>query len=113
MLRDPAARRRLEVLNPITTSLGVNHPTHLQTPQSGISSTSLSAPFGGVGYAPQYTPVSAVRPYNPQSWMPSPPHGSDGPQFAAQRHSEMEGKTISYGERLLPYGYQCWVLTFF
>jgi hypothetical protein len=71
-LRDQAARRRLE-LNPLTTSLGVAHPPlpH-QTP---VSASSLSAPFG---YNPQaYTPVSAVRQYNPQQWAASPSVASD------------------------------------
>ncbi|PMD46311.1 hypothetical protein L207DRAFT_523720 [Hyaloscypha variabilis F] len=71
-LRD-AARRRLE-LNPLTTSLGLAPQAH-QTPNSAISSSSLSAPFG---YNPStYTPVSAARPYNPQQWLNSPSVASD------------------------------------
>ncbi|KUJ21801.1 uncharacterized protein LY89DRAFT_384646 [Mollisia scopiformis] len=69
-LRDAAARRRMQ-LNPITTSLNVaQHQSHLQTPLSALSSSSLSAPFA---YNPSYTPISAVRQqYNPQAWTASP-----------------------------------------
>jgi hypothetical protein len=73
-LRD-AARRRLE-LNPISTSLTVLQQPYQQTPNSALSSNSLSAPFG---YNPaNYTPVSAVRQYNPQQWTSSPSVHSDG-----------------------------------
>ncbi|RDW94601.1 hypothetical protein BP5796_00364 [Coleophoma crateriformis] len=66
-LRDPAARRRIE-LNPITTSLAT-HQVH-QTPTSAISGTSLSTPFG---YNPStYTPSSSVQEYNPLQWTSSP-----------------------------------------
>ena len=74
-LRDQAARRRLE-LNPITTSLNASQqPLPHQTPLSALSNNSLSAPFG---YHPAtYTPVSAVRQYNPQQWLNSPSVASE------------------------------------
>ncbi|KAE8451528.1 hypothetical protein EG329_003601 [Mollisiaceae sp. DMI_Dod_QoI] len=88
-LRDAAARRRLE-LNPITTSLNVaQHQSHLQTPLSAISSSSLSAPFG---YHPAtYTPVSAVRQYNPQQWTSSPSVASEsGTHYSTGRPPDTE-----------------------
>ncbi|TVY68702.1 hypothetical protein LSUE1_G007236, partial [Lachnellula suecica] len=90
-LRDQAARRRLD-LSPITTSLSVApQPHHSQTPSSGLSSNSLSAPFG---YNPSaYTPISAVRQYNPQQWTSSPsvPSASDNSstQFPSRPDSEV------------------------
>jgi len=96
MLRDQAARRRLE-LNPITTS-SLNVPTpplSHQTPSSALSATSLSAQFG---YTPAaYTPLSAVREYNPQQWAPSPSdlgHGQQQqqqPHFSSSRLQDSEG----------------------
>lgn len=83
MLRDQAARRRLE-LNPITTSsLNVHQaPQPHQTPLSALSAHSLSAQFG---YNPSaYTPLSAVREYNPQQWTSSPSVHSDHSQFQQQ-----------------------------
>lgn len=88
-LRDQAARRRLE-LNPITTTLGINPQPH-QTPNSALSSHSLSAPFG---YNPSYTPtpVSAARPYNPQQWTHSPSVASDtGTHHSTGRVQDTEG----------------------
>ncbi|CZR57044.1 uncharacterized protein PAC_06933 [Phialocephala subalpina] len=87
-LRDAAARRRLE-LNPLTTSLSP-HQSHLQTPLSALSSSSLSAPFG---YNPAtYTPVSAnVRHYNPQQWTSSPSVASEsGTQFSTGMRPDTE-----------------------
>ncbi|KAH8668078.1 hypothetical protein BGZ60DRAFT_487535 [Tricladium varicosporioides] len=87
-LRDQAARRRLD-LSPITTSLSVNQPAYpSQTPISALSSNSLSAPFG---YHPAaYTPVSAVRQYNPQQWGASPIVPSDGSgHFGSRPESEV------------------------
>ncbi|RDL39586.1 Uncharacterized protein BP5553_03926 [Venustampulla echinocandica] len=74
-LRDLTPRRRHD-LSPLTTSLAVNQsPFPTQTPVSALSSNSLSAPFG---YHPAtYTPVSAVRQYNPQQWTSSPSVPSD------------------------------------
>jgi hypothetical protein len=86
-LRD-AARRRLE-LNPITTSLTVSQQPYQQTPNSALSSTSLSAPFG---YNPAtYTPVSAVRQYNPQQWASSPSVNSDGGNRLSGHLQDTEG----------------------
>lgn len=91
-LRDAAARRRMQ-LNPITTSLNVVQPqSHLQTPLSALSSSSLSAPFG---YNPSYTPISAVRQqYNPQAWTSSPSVGSEGGTQFSARSPDPEGKII-------------------
>jgi len=94
MLRDQAARRRLE-LNPITTS-SLNVPTpplSHQTPSSALSAASLSAQFG---YTPAaYTPLSAVREYNPQQWASSPSdlgHGvQQQPHFSSSRLQDSEG----------------------
>ena len=94
MLRDQAARRRLE-LNPITTSsLGVSQQLQPhQTPISTLSAASLSSQFG---YNPQaYTPLSAVRQYYPQQWTPSPSVLSDrshvSQQFAQVRPQDPDG----------------------
>ncbi len=97
-LRDSAIRRRLE-LNPLTTSLNVIQPSHLQTPSSALSSTSLSAPFG---YNPAtFTPVSAVRQYNPQQWTASPTVVSDnGHHFNSRQAQDPEGIMISLLERV-------------
>lgn len=95
-LRDQAARRRLD-LSPITTSLTVAPPPHpSQTPSSGLSSNSLSAPFG---YNPSsYTPISAVRQYNPQQWTSSPtvPSASDGSNHIPSRPDSEGNRSISY-----------------
>lgn len=95
LLRDQAARRRLE-LNPITTSsLGVSQQPQLQqTPVSALSATSLSAQFG---YNPgSYTPLSAVREYNPQQWASSPSvlsdHSHASQRFSQARPQDTEGK---------------------
>jgi hypothetical protein len=106
MLRDQAARRRLE-LNPITTSsLNVlQHPQPHQTPISALSATSLSTQFG---YNPAaYTPLSAVREYNPQQWAPSPSVLSDNSQgsyrFPQVRPQDPEGmETLLAIHLLLP-----------
>lgn len=87
-LRDQAARRRLD-LSPITTSLTVQQPYPTQTPISALSSNSLSAPFGY--YPATYTPVSAVRQYNPQQWTPSPSVSHDNTNHF-QARSDTEGK---------------------
>lgn len=95
MLRDQAARRRLE-LNPImTSSLNVHQaPVPHQTPLSAASAHSLSAQFG---YNPSAynTPFSAVREYNPQQWAATPSAHSENsqfqPQFATARAQDTEG----------------------
>ena len=79
-LRDQTARRRLD---PLTTSVAV---APQQTPTSAYSNNNpLSAQFGG-GYNPQvWTPVSAVRLYNPQQWAASPSgHHGDHSDHSAQ-----------------------------
>ncbi|KAF4637963.1 hypothetical protein G7Y89_g126 [Cudoniella acicularis] len=86
-LRDQAARRRLD-LSPITTSLTVNQQQYpSQTPVSALSSNSLSAPFG---YHPAtYTPVSAVRQYNPQQWGASPIPSDGSSHFPSRPESKL------------------------
>lgn len=86
-LRDPAARRRIE-LNPITTSLATNQVHH--TPTSAISGTSLSTPFG---YNPStYTPSSSVQEYNPLQWTTSPNQAAQhSTQFRTRSTYDPEG----------------------
>ncbi|KAG9231104.1 hypothetical protein BJ875DRAFT_130673 [Amylocarpus encephaloides] len=85
-LRDLTARRRMD-LSPITTSLTVQQPYPSQTPISAISSSGLSAQFG---YQPAtYTPVSAVRQYNPQQWTASPAVAAE-PSNQFRGHQETE-----------------------
>jgi len=99
MLRDQAARRRME-LNPITTQLNVlqqQQQAH-HTPISAVSANSLSAQFGHHHPVAAYTPLSAVREYNPQQWAPSPggvaDHGHGQLQFPSGRPRDMEGKIV-------------------
>jgi len=98
MLRDQAARRRME-LNPITTQLNVIQQQQAHhTPISAVSANSLSAQFGHHPVA-AYTPLSAVREYNPQQWAPSPggvaDHGHGQPQFASGRPRDLEGRIMA------------------
>ena len=89
-LRDQAARLRME-LNPLMTSLhGSQQPLPHQTPNSALSTNSLSAPFG---YHPaSYTPVTPAGRYNPQQWVNSPSVPSDaGTHFLAARPQDLEG----------------------
>jgi len=96
-LSDQAVRRRLE-LNPITTSLNHLQPQQPQnTPISAVSTHSLSAQFG---YHPAaYTPLSAVRQYNPQQWAPSPSvmsdHSHASQRFSSGRPQDPEGSANS------------------
>ena len=107
MLRDQAVRRRME-LNPITTQLNVlqQHQQQQQqahhTPISAVSANSLSAQFGGHHPVAAYTPLSAVREYNPQQWGPSPgglaEHGHGQPMFPLGRPRDLEGNIMEPGE---------------
>ncbi|KAG9247267.1 hypothetical protein BJ878DRAFT_205444 [Calycina marina] len=88
-LRDQVARRRLD-LNPLTTQLNTLQQSPAQhTPASAVSANSLSAQF--VHSTAAYTPLSAVRQYNPQQWAPSPgtDHGNSQPLFARSRDPEV------------------------
>jgi hypothetical protein len=94
-LRDAAVQAARRRLDPLTTSIAA--PPQ-QTPTSAYSNNPLSAQFsgGGAGYHPQaYTPVSAVRTYNPQQWAVSPSvHGGDHGAQYARRDPDSEWESI-------------------
>lgn len=101
MLRDQAARRRLE-LNPLTTTaLGVQPQYPHQTPSSALSQNSLSAQFGYNPSSFNPTPISGVQQYNPQQWTPQGSIISAGPS-AGGRVQDPEGKNIILSEQMLP-----------
>ncbi|KAI0518048.1 hypothetical protein F5B22DRAFT_89266 [Xylaria bambusicola] len=75
--RDGSSRLR-QTLNPLLTSALGYHNNQLNTPQSAATISS-SHTFG----AP--APASAIQPYNPQEWLPSPAVGPERThQYPAQ-----------------------------
>ncbi|KAG6002498.1 hypothetical protein E4U43_001103, partial [Claviceps pusilla] len=61
--RDPPRLR--QDLNPLTTSLLSPCGARASSPMSALSMASSHA-------QPAQTPASAIQPYNPQEWVPSP-----------------------------------------
>ncbi|KAG6010917.1 hypothetical protein E4U21_002587 [Claviceps maximensis] len=61
--RDPTRLR--QGLNPLTTSSLAPHGARASSPMSALSMASSHA-------QPAQTPASAIQPYNPQEWVPSP-----------------------------------------
>lgn len=94
-LRDAAVQAARRRLDPLTTSIAA--PPQ-QTPTSAYSNNPLSAQFsaGGAGYnLHPYTPVSAVRTYNPQQWAASPSaHGGDHNVQYARHDPDSEWESI-------------------
>lgn len=68
-------------LNPLLTSLG-GYSQHSHTPVSAVSYSSNSYMAS--------TPASAIQPYNPQQWIPSPMPGSDPERAQVQQMSSPE-----------------------
>lgn len=95
MLRDQAARRRVE-LNPLTTNaISPAQQYAHQTPSSALSQHSLSAQFGYNPSSFNPTPVSSVQQYNPQQWT-SPGASNSGGQRSAGRIPDSEGMVQTY-----------------
>lgn len=65
-------------LNPLLTSLGAFSQQNSNTPLSAVSYSSNSYNAS--------TPASAIQPYNPQQWLPSPMAGP-GPERGHQLSS--------------------------
>ncbi|KAK2603507.1 hypothetical protein QQS21_004276 [Conoideocrella luteorostrata] len=74
--RDPARLR--QGLNPLTTSVLAPYGAHASSPISAVSMASSHIQSA-------HTPASAIQPYNPQEWAPSPAQMSDrSRQFTAE-----------------------------
>jgi len=85
-------QRRRQNLNPLTTQL---NPAHVQQYQAPISAVGLSSPFH---HQTPYTPVSAVRQYNPQQWTGGPngyPTDNGGGRYSPAAGDAIEGKQSS------------------
>lgn len=81
--RDPTSRLRA-TLNPLrTSSLGVLHGT-ANTPLSALSIPSHSS------LSLNQTPLSAIQPYNPQQWAPSPAPLDRGHQHFQEMQPQRE-----------------------
>lgn len=74
--RDPARLR--QGLNPLTTSSLGTYGNHANSPISAVSMASTHIQSA-------QTPGSAIQPYNPQEWVPSPAQMPDrSRQFPAE-----------------------------